>query len=128
MYRAESIMTYYKEFGTLTESLRKQLCHHLISYFIHFRIWIKRSDFPHITKLIKEEFPDEEEAYYYQPVSQMNKNPQGRLYCRYVNQTGSWRRKFNGVYKNIKSRSKTTENYVYVNSNPGKIRFVVFAS
>lgn len=67
-------------------------------------IWLGRSDFPKITKLIKDEFPEEDEHYYYQPAGLIDNNPHGKLYARYINQISSWRAKLNGIYKNTNRR------------------------
>lgn len=115
MYNLSTIKTYYEENGCLTSSLRKELAHALARYFIHFNIFVSRSDFPVITGLIKKEFSEEDEEYYYKPPCEEHKDPRGKLYYRYINQTGNWREKLNGIYKNNVSKNKKKES-----ENPGK--------
>lgn len=95
----EVITEHYKEHEDLLQSQRKQLSINIVRYLIHNSIWVTRADFGVLTKMIVEEFPTEDPLLYYNPPGDGHLNPRGLLYNRYVNQTGEWRKKLNGVYK-----------------------------
>lgn len=119
MYNMEVLLDHYEEYGDLTESYKIELSKTLVSYFLHFKIWLGRKDFEKVTKLIVTEFPTEDPLFYYQPPVNGRSNPKGKLYHRYNNQTDTWRSKLGGVYKyNVgKPKNKKEQN------QPGKAPF-----
>lgn len=112
MYKMEAIVEHYSTYEMLTESLRKKLSHTLISYFMHFEIWLSRNDFQVISKMIIDEFPNEDPLYYYTPAGVGSVGPRGILWNRFVNQSRNWRTKLSGVFKNNKKpENKNDRNY-----------------
>lgn len=105
-YGLEVILEYYLEHDDLTESHKIEISKAIVAYFLHFQIWLERKDFPKITKLITAEFPTEDPFYYYQPPANSHSTAKGKLFHRYNNQSGSWRAKLGGIYKNNVKSSK----------------------
>lgn len=102
MYKLEVIIEYYGTHEMLTESYRKKMCHAIIAYFMHFEVWLSRADFEVLTRLIINEFPNEDPFLYYKPPDGYSSNPKGILWYRFVNQSVNWRSKLNGIFKNRK--------------------------
>lgn len=73
-------MTYYKENNNITKPMRKMLSAHMVKYYVHNNIWIKRSEFEQVNSLIADEFPTERVSYYFRT---NGKNPGGILYNKY---------------------------------------------
>lgn len=68
----------------LDDSQRAKMCSLISNYFVSRYIWIKRKDFPVITKLIKNEFPNELEEFYYRPPNEESNSPGGMFYNKYM--------------------------------------------
>lgn len=114
-----SIVEHYEEFGDFTERQKKEIVKAIVSYFLHFKIWLERRDFPKVTKLIVDEFPTEDPLYYYKPSGKGHLNPKGILYHRFNNQSGNWRSKYGGIYKNNVKKPKNKKIEKEISGNIG---------